>query len=148
MNYLYHLIRKYPLSCILIAVIWVLCFITPPHTQLDNVPLMDKWTHIAMYGGTCTVIWIEYLKRHKKINAMRLFCMAWLAPVVMSGVIELLQAYCTGGRRTGDCLAFAAPRPARPCSQQHRRNAGFRHRYSSGNVPRQTAKGICRRYEL
>lgn len=108
MNYLYHLIRKYPLSCILIAVIWVLCFITPPHTQLDNVPLMDKWTHIAMYGGTCTVIWIEYLKRHGKINAMRLFCMAWLAPVVMSGVIELLQAYCTGGRRSGDWLDFAA----------------------------------------
>lgn len=105
---MYHLIRKYPLSCILIAVIWVLCFITPPHTQLDNVPLMDKWTHIAMYGGTCTVIWIEYLKRHGKINAMRLFCMAWLAPVVMSGVIELLQAYCTGGRRSGDWLDFAA----------------------------------------
>lgn len=39
---------------------------------------------------------------------MRLFCMAWLAPVVMSGVIELLQAYCTGGRRSGDWLDFAA----------------------------------------
>ena len=33
---------------------------------------------------------------------------AWLAPVLMSGLIELLQAYCTGGRRSGDWLAFAA----------------------------------------
>lgn len=108
MFYLYHLIRKYPVSCILIAVIWILCFVTPPSTPLDNVPLMDKWTHVAMYGGTCTVIWIEYLRRHKKKYAMRLFCMAWLAPVIMSGVIELLQAYCTGGRRSGDWLDFAA----------------------------------------
>lgn len=69
---------------------------------------MDKWTHIAMYGGTCTMIWIEYMKCHEKTNAMRLFCMAWLAPVMMSGVIELLQAYCTEGRRSGDWLDFAA----------------------------------------
>ena len=33
---------------------------------------------------------------------------AWFLPVVMSGVIELLQAYCTGGRRSGDWLDFAA----------------------------------------
>lgn len=108
MNYLCHLIRKYPVSCFFIADIWILCFITPPHTRLDNVPFMDKWTHIAMYGGTCLAIWIEYLRCHNKINAMRLFCMAWLAPVIMSGVIELLQAYCTGGRRSGDWLDFAA----------------------------------------
>lgn len=108
MNYFYHLIRKYPFSCFLIAVIWILCFITPPHTELDNVPLIDKWTHIAMYGGTCTIIWIEYLKHHKTINAMRLFRMAWMVPVIMSGIIELLQAYCTGGRRSGDWLDFAA----------------------------------------
>ena len=27
---------------------------------------------------------------------------------MMSGVIELLQAYCTGGRRSGEWLDFAA----------------------------------------
>ncbi len=27
---------------------------------------------------------------------------------MMSGLIELLQAYCTGGRRSGDWLDFAA----------------------------------------
>ena len=101
-------VRRYPVSCFFIAVIWVLCFCTPPHTPLDNVAFMDKWTHIVMYGGTCTTIWIEYLRCHKSVSFRRLFVWAWLAPVLMSGLIEILQATCTGGRRSGDWLDFAA----------------------------------------
>ena len=103
-----NLIRKYPFSCLFLAVIWILCFCTPPHTPLDNVTLIDKWVHIIMYAGTCTTIWIEYLRSHKTIDRARLFVWAWLAPVLMSGLIKLLQAYCTGGRRSGDWLDFAA----------------------------------------
>lgn len=103
-----NLLRKYPFSCICIAIIWILCFCTPPHTPLDNVAFIDKWTHITMYLGTCSVIWIEYLRGHKKVCRKRLFVWAWLAPVLMSGLIEILQAYCTGGRRSGDWLDFAA----------------------------------------
>ena len=102
------LVRNYPFSCLFIVVIWVLCFCTPPHTPLDNVAFMDKWTHIVMYGGTCTTIWIEYLRCHKSVSFRRLFVWAWLAPVLMSGLIEILQATCTGGRRSGDWLDFAA----------------------------------------
>ena len=29
-------------------------------------------------------------------------------PIIMGGVIELLQEYCTGGHRSGDWLDFAA----------------------------------------
>ncbi len=103
-----HLIRKYPFSCLFLALIWILCFCTPPHTPLDGVAFIDKWTHIAMYGGTCAAIWIEYLRSHKSVSRLRLFLWAWLAPVLMSGLIELLQAYCTGGRRSGDWLDFVA----------------------------------------
>ena len=103
-----NLIRKYPFSCLFLAVIWILCFCTPPHTPLDNVTLIDKWVHIIMYAGTCTTIWIEHLRSHKTVDRARLFVWAWLAPVLMSGLIELLQAYCTGGRRSGDWLDFAA----------------------------------------
>ena len=39
---------------------------------------------------------------------MKLFVWAWLAPVLMSGLIEILQENCTGGRRSGDWLDFAA----------------------------------------
>lgn len=102
------LIRKYPLSCLCVVVIWVLCFCTPPHTPLDNVAFMDKWTHIVMYAGTCGVILFEYMRSHAKANRQRVIIWAWLAPVLMSGLIEILQAYCTRGRRSGDWLDFAA----------------------------------------
>lgn len=94
---------------ILFVVIWYLCFFYPPKTPLDDVKFIDKWVHITMYGGTCTVLWIEYLYRHRTIRRKgKLALMAWLAPVLMSGLIELLQAYCTNGRRSGDWLDFTA----------------------------------------
>lgn len=90
-----------------------------PRTPLDNVTLIDKWVHTTMYLGTCGTIWYEYLRRHRRkcdigggwryeINKCRLFVLAWLAPVVMSGLIEVLQTTCTGGRRSGDWLDFVA----------------------------------------
>lgn len=108
MNYLRNLAIHYPVSCLYIAFIWVLCFADIPETPLQNVSLIDKWTHLVMYGGTCATIWAEYLRRHKKIEAMKVFLMAWAAPLAMSGLIEVLQATCTGGRRSGDWLDFAA----------------------------------------
>lgn len=101
-------LRRYPLSCLCIALIWVLCFATIPETPLDNLTLIDKWVHIVMYCGTCSVIWFEYLRSHPVADKKALLVYAWLAPVLMSGLIELLQAYCTGGRRSGDWLDFAA----------------------------------------
>ncbi len=108
MRYLRHIVTSYPLSCVLIAAIWVLCFCTPPSTPLDSIQYIDKWEHTMMYLGTCLVIWIEYIRRHQHADGRKLFVGAWLAPVLMSGVIELLQAYCTGGRRSGEWLDFAA----------------------------------------
>ncbi len=65
-----------------------------------------------MYGGTCSVLWIEYLRAHprpipKGGEATRLFLLAWLAPILMSGLLELLQAYATT-TRSGEWLDFAA----------------------------------------
>lgn len=105
---MHHLTSNYPISCLYMAFIWVLCFMDVPHTPLDNITLIDKWTHILMYAGTCATIWYEYLRRHDSIVWARVFLLAWLAPLVMSGLIEILQEYCTGGRRSGDWLDFAA----------------------------------------
>lgn len=96
------------MSCAAIAAIWVLCFCTTPHTPLDNVRFIDKWTHISMYFLTCTAIWFEMMRNHVGRMLSRLTLWAWAAPVAMSGIIELLQAYCTNGRRSGDWLDFAA----------------------------------------
>ena len=102
-------IKKYPLSVVCIALIWILS-LTPffPETPLDNVRFIDKWVHILMYGGTFTVVWLEYYFKHKKPDYEKLFFWGWLAPILMSGVIELLQEYCTGGHRSGDFLDLAA----------------------------------------
>lgn len=109
MRYSWHLITHYPLSTFLIVVIWFLCFwLSPPPTPLDNVAFIDKWTHMVMYLGTCSVIWWEYLRRHEKVNWHKTLIWAWAGPILMSGLIELLQAYCTGGRRSGEWLDFAA----------------------------------------
>ena len=108
MNKIIKFFSIYPLSCICICTIWVLCFCTVPETPLSDVAFIDKWVHIVMYGGTCSVIWFENLRRRSCPPLRRVVIWAWLAPALMSGVIELLQAYCTGGRRSGDWLDFAA----------------------------------------
>ena len=79
----------------------------PPETPLNDVAFIDKWTHLVMYGGTCSVIWYEYIRSHKRADFSRLFLLAWLAPVLMSGLLELIQAYCTTNR-AGEWLDFAA----------------------------------------
>lgn len=103
-----HFIRNYPFSCIIIAAIWVLCLIPIPETPLDDVAMIDKWTHVAMYGGLGAVIWAEYLWRHHDIKKRKVLLGTFLAPVLMGGLLEILQATCTGGRRSGDWLDWLA----------------------------------------
>lgn len=103
-----HFIRNYPFSCIIIAAIWVLCLIPIPETPLDNVSMIDKWTHVVMCGGLCIVIWAEYLWRHHAIKKRKVLLGTFLAPVLMGGLLEILQATCTGGRRSGEWLDWLA----------------------------------------
>ena len=101
-------IKKYPFSCILIVAIWYLSLLfNAPETPLDNVLLIDKWVHIVMYGGTFTMLWIEYIRQHQQPDYRKLVIWAFIAPIVMSGIIELLQEYCTE-TRNGDWLDLLA----------------------------------------
>lgn len=104
-----NLIARYPLSAALIVAIWVMC-LTPwiPETPLNDVSLIDKWTHLVMYGTLTAVIWWEYLRQHPQPESRRLLLLAFLAPVAMGGMVELAQAYCTAGHRSGDWLDFLA----------------------------------------
>ena len=59
-------IKNYPLSSLLVVAIWVVCLIPIPETPLSDVNLIDKWTHFVMYGSLTSVIWFEYVRRHKQ----------------------------------------------------------------------------------
>ena len=102
-----HIVRKYPLSLLCLALIALLSF-TPffPETPLDDVAFIDKWTHLVMYGGTCTVIWWEYLRSHSALNSRKLL-FTLVGMIMLGGLMELLQAYCTT-TRSGEWLDFWA----------------------------------------
>ena len=102
-------LRKYPFSVACIAVIWVLSLVPFfPETPLDDMEFADKWVHSLMYGGTTLVVWAEYWLSHRRPDYRKLLLWGWLLLVLMGGLLELIQAYCTGGHRNGDWLDFAA----------------------------------------
>ena len=108
MKKLRQIITKYPLSIVCIVLIWVLSLVPFfPETPFDEVIFADKWAHVVMYGGTCCVIWWEYIRCHQSPRYGRLFIWAWLAPILMSGLLELLQEYATTNRN-GDWIDLVA----------------------------------------
>lgn len=108
MNAIGSFVRRYPLSLVCIALIWVLS-LTPffPETPFDDVQFIDKWTHLVMYGGTTAVVWWEYLRSHRRADFRRLLLWGGMAMVALGGLMELLQAYCTT-TRSGEWLDFWA----------------------------------------
>ena len=108
MHFFIQFVRKYPFSVFCIVLIWVLS-LTPffPETPLDNVQFIDKWTHFVMYGGTCSVIWLEYLRHHSTIAWRKVLLLAVVGMIFLGGLMELLQAYCTT-TRSGEWLDFWA----------------------------------------
>ena len=100
-------IKDYPMSIIVIVAILFLSFFNPPHTDMEQIPYIDKIVHMCMYGGFVTIVWIEYFRIHRSIQTIHLILGGIIAPALMSGGIELLQEYCTENRG-GEWLDFAA----------------------------------------
>ena len=108
MNNLFKIAKKYPLTLICIVLICYLSiFLIPPKTALDDVAFIDKWTHLVMYGGTCAVFWWEYLRKNRNKASGWTFVVGCLPFIVGSGLIELIQEYCTTNR-AGEWLDLAA----------------------------------------
>lgn len=101
------ILKTYPLTLLTVAAICYLSFFTPPQTELDNISNIDKLVHTCMYGGLSIIIWWEYLRKHDTICWKRFIPISVVFPIMMSGIIELLQAYCTTNR-SGEWLDFAA----------------------------------------
>ena len=101
-------IKNYPLSSLLIVAIWVVCLIPVPETPLNDVNLIDKWTHFVMYGSLTSVIWFEYIRRKKKNKTFQwkaLLIGGLLCPIIMGGLIELAQRFLTTCR-SGELADF------------------------------------------
>lgn len=101
-------IKGQPLSITIALAIWVLCMIPIPETPLGNISMIDKWTHLLMYGTIVSVIMIEYGRRTETVNWVHLLIGGLALPILMSGAIELAQAYLTNGVRSGDWSDLAA----------------------------------------
>lgn len=100
--------RRYPLSFLLAFAIVLLSLLPVPDVRMTvEVPLMDKWAHMVMYGVLTLVIWLEYIRAHRQMRGRRLLLLAFLAPIAMGGVLELMQAYLTTCR-SGEWLDFVA----------------------------------------
>ncbi|KAA6332720.1 hypothetical protein EZS27_018803 [termite gut metagenome] len=106
---MFHYVKKYPISLIVICIIIYLSFFKPPTIDVDEFLYWDKIVHICMYGGLSGMLWIEFLRNHRGniLPLPHVLIGAIICPIVFSGVVELLQEYCTK-YRSGDWLDFGA----------------------------------------
>ncbi len=101
-------LRRYPFTLLLVLSIVLLSLLPMPDIKLTkDVPLADKWTHMVMYGVLTLVVWFDYKRTHRQYKAWRLLLFAFLAPIAMGGILELMQAYLTTCR-SGEWLDFVA----------------------------------------
>lgn len=104
-----NILKKYPLTVICVVLICYLSiFFEPPKLSLlKNMAFIDKWTHLVMYGGACSVFWWEYLRNHNNKASGWVFFLGWDVFVLISGLIELVQEHLTTNR-AGEWLDLAA----------------------------------------
>lgn len=108
MQQIIQFIKRYPFTTVLILGIWVVCLIPIPETPLSGVTLIDKWTHVTLYTILGCCIWIETARSRQKLSNKQLFILTFAAPIIMGGLIEIVQATCTGGNRSGEWMDFLA----------------------------------------
>lgn len=109
-------ILKYPLSLLLAAAITYLSLMDVPEVDLGEVPFFDKWVHFVMYGSLAAMLYIEKVYSLYKAKALPWISgitsthllMFSLIPSLLGGLLEILQANCTNGHRSGDWLDFYA----------------------------------------
>ena len=101
------MILKYPFTILVTIAIWVLSlFPLSLPEPITDVPFYDKWGHFVMYG-TFTLIVLWESRRAEHVSWNKTFLWKILAIVLMSGLLELLQAYATTNR-SGEWADFLA----------------------------------------
>lgn len=67
--YMLYYIKKYPVSLFIILTVIYLSFFKPPSTEISKIPNIDKVVHICMYFGMSGMLWLEFLRAHRRDNA-------------------------------------------------------------------------------
>ena len=82
--------------------------------RLFDAPLQTRrriflFAYALYVFGMAGMLWLEFLRAHRRDNAplWHAWAGAFVCPVLFSGMVELLQEYCTT-YRGGDWLDFAA----------------------------------------
>ena len=79
----------------------------PENPPLGDVPLIDKWVHMVMYGGLVLVMWVDHVARGKRTFPWSVRGIMLIYAVALGGVMELVQAHLTTCR-SGDWIDFEA----------------------------------------
>lgn len=79
----------------------------PEIKPLEDIPLMDKWTHFVMYGGLACAAWFDIYRSKTQVPTAGKLLLAIVYPILLGGLMELAQAYLTTCRN-GDWLDFIA----------------------------------------
>ena len=109
-------IKRFPLTVLTVVAIWILSLMPVQELHLEDVDLSDKTAHFLMYGGLSLVACLEYLfyrRRHEDFASsskigLNLLLRGLILPALMGGLLEVLQAYCTNGNRSGEVLDAVA----------------------------------------
>lgn len=97
--------KRFVFSAVTALAIIVASLIPVPEIPQTDIPFADKWAHWVMYG-TLTLVISYDLMRSKSLSIRNIVVGAVFA-VVLGGLLELMQAYCTS-TRSGDWLDFYA----------------------------------------
>lgn len=100
------LLKKYWLSILVLLIIFILCFMNTASLPASPVRNFDKVVHVLMFLGLSGVIFFDntnYLR--VPISKMRIFFSSFFFPVIIGGLIEIMQAYLTT-YRSGDWFDF------------------------------------------
>lgn len=101
-------IKEYILTTLVTVAIVVLSTIPiPENPPMGDVPLIDKWVHMVMYGGLVFVMWIDHVVRNKRMFVWTARIIMMLYAIALGGAMELVQAYLTTCR-SGDWIDFEA----------------------------------------
>jgi VanZ family protein len=101
-------LKEHLLTILVTVIIIVLSILPiPEKAPMSDFPLIDKWVHMVMYGGLAFIMWFDHVVRSGKVMSRNYVLWMVLYPIVLGGLMELVQAFFTTCR-SGDWIDFEA----------------------------------------